>query len=237
MSPKHSINATCTYLRRIAVTSKEVPSPTSRSPEMTDELVRGFALRNPVKIDHKSTKVLMLDWQACSNLEEEKAAQKGAEGIISELREMQGEYAQLSELEEMERSYAGKLVESLKAVQTAVEDPIPIERAALGAKYRYVKEAFLASDAVVIMFNNTGISSAIPLSRFKSSEILSVVQSATPHLKKIIASKRRETGERVELLERILKEMKKTGTSVKRAAPEYQAPEEEDLVSSSITSE
>lgn len=150
---------------------------------------------------------------------------------------MQGEYAQLSELEEMERNYAGKLVESLKAIQSVVEDPIPIEKAALGPKYRYVKEAFLASDAVVVMFNNTGISSAIPLSRFKSSEILSVVQSTTPHLKKVIATKRRETGDRVELLEKILKEMKKTGGAIGRPTPQYQAPQEEDLVSSSITSE
>jgi len=170
-------------------------------------------------------------------MEEEKPVQKDAEGIVSELREIQGECAQLSELEEMERNYANKLVESLKSVQTVVEEPIPIEKPALGAKYRYAKEVFLASDAVVVMFNNSGISSALPLSRFKSNEILSIVQSVTPHLKKIIALKRKETGERVELLERILKEMKKTGAAAKRPINEFRAPEEEDLVSSSIASE
>ncbi|MDE1854208.1 MAG: hypothetical protein KGI38_10765 [Thaumarchaeota archaeon] len=169
-------------------------------------------------------------------MQEEKEAQKGGESIISELKEVQGEYAQLSELEEMEHDYAEKLVGALKEVQGAIDQVIPIERVALGPSFRYAKEAYLGSDAVVILTNNSGISSAIPLVKFKSGEILSIVQSATPHLKKAIATKRKETAERVELLERILKEMKKTGSSVKRQVPEYQAPEEEDLVSSSIAS-
>ena len=187
-------------------------------------------------IDLESTKVLMLLRRAHLILQEEKEAPKGGESIISELKEVQGEYAQLSELEQMEHEYADKLVQALKEVQSAVEEVIPVERIALGPSYRYAKEAFLGSDAVVILLNNSGISSAIPLTKFKSSEILSVVQSVTPHLKKAIALKRRETAERVELLERILKEMKKTGSSVKRSVPEYQAPADEDLVSSSIAS-
>jgi hypothetical protein len=172
-------------------------------------------------------------------LQEEKEVQKRDEAILSELKEVQAEYAQLSELEEMEHDYAEKLVASLKEVQAAIDQVIPIERVALGPSFRYAKEAYLGSDAIVILLNNTGISSAIPLTKFKSSEILSIVQSATPHLKKAIAIKRKETSERVEILERILKEMKKTGTSVKRQAVDYQgqAPVEEDLVSSSIASE
>jgi len=178
----------------------------------------------------------MLLGPASGTLQEEKEAQKSGESLISELKEVQGEYAQLSELQEMEHDYADKLVQALKEVQGAVDEVIPVERAALGPSYRYAKEAYLGSDAVVILLNNSGITSAIPLTKFKSGEILAVVQSATPHLKKAIALKRRETAERVELLERILKEMQKTGSSVKRQVPEYQAPVEEDLVSSSIAS-
>ena len=169
-------------------------------------------------------------------LQEEKAAQNDSESIIAELKELQGEHAQLTELEEMERDYAEKLINALKEVQSAVDEVIPLERAALGPSYRYAKEAYLGKEAVVILMNNTGISTALPLTKFKSPEILSIVQSATPHLKKAIALKRKETAERVELLGRILKEMKKTGSTVKRQAPEYQAPAEEDLGSSSISS-
>lgn len=176
----------------------------------------------------------MLDAHASHVLQEEKEIPKGGESIISELKDVQAETSQLSELEEMEHDYAEKLVQALKEVQGAVDEVIPIERAALGPSYRYAKEAFLGSDAVVILLNNSGVSASIPLTKFKSSDILAIIQSATPHLKKAIAVKRKETAERVELLERILKEMKKTGSSVKRQAPEYHASVEEDLVSSSI---
>ena len=177
----------------------------------------------------------MVEWDASYVLQEEKAAQSGGDSIIAELKELQGEHAQLTELEEMERDYAEKLINALKEVQSAVDEVIPLEKAALGPTYRYAKEAYLGKEAVVILLNNTGISTATPLAKFKSGEILTIVQSATPHLKKAIASKRRETAERVELLGRILKEMKKTGSSVKRQAPDYQNPAEEDLVSSSIS--
>jgi hypothetical protein len=174
---------------------------------------------------------------------EEKAPKGGEDKIINELKDMQGEFAQLSELEEMERSYAEKVIESLKVIQAVVDDTIPIERAALGPKFKYVKEAYLASDAVVILMGASGIQSAIPLSRFKSNEILAVVQSATPHLKKLIAQRRSETGERVELLERILKEVKKAGTTLKepaRESSEAREPrigDEEDLISSALAKE
>lgn len=176
----------------------------------------------------------MPDRDASTVLQEEKEAQNGGDFIISELKEVQAEYAQLGELEEMEHDYAEKLVQSLKEVLGAIDEVIPLEKQALGPGYRYAKEAFLGGDAVVVLMNNSGVSSAIPLMKFKSGEILSIVQSATPHLKKAIATKRKETGDRVEILERILKEMKKMGSSVKRQAPQHSAPVEDDLVSSSI---
>jgi hypothetical protein len=161
------------------------------------------------------------------------------EGIISELKAMQGEFAQLAELEEMERSYADKLVDSLKIIQAIIDDAIPVEKSALGPRYKNVKEAFLASDAVVVMMGNSGIQSAVPLSRFKSNEILAVVQSATPQLKKLIAKKRAETGDRVELLERILKELKKAGTTLKPqvSMDEPRVAEEDDLISRALANE
>ena len=169
-------------------------------------------------------------------LQEEKEAQNGPDAIISELKALQGEFAQLSELEEMEHDYAEKLVQGLKEVLTSVEGVVPLERAALGPAYRYAKEAFLGGEAVVIVMNNSGISTAIPLAKFRSADILSIVQSAIPHLKKALSQKREETSERVDLLDRILKEMKRAGTTAKRQTQQRDAPAEaeEDLVSSSI---
>lgn len=173
-------------------------------------------------------------WGAPSVLQEEKEEASGPDTIISDLKEVQGEYAQLSELEEMENDYAEKLVEALKGVQGPVEGVVPLEKSSLGPSYRYAKEVYLGSDAVVIIMNNSGISTAIPLLKFKSNEILTIVQSAIPHISKAIAVRRKETSERVELLEKILREMKKAGTGVKRQARAEEPPAEEDLVSSSI---
>lgn len=164
-----------------------------------------------------------------------------ANKIITELREIQEEYSQLSELEEMERNYADKLVDSLKVIQASVEEVIPVDKSALGPSYKYVKEAYLTRDAVVVLMNASGIQSAIPLSNLKSGEILAVVQNAAPHLKKIIADKRSETGDRVELLEKVLKEIKKAGKVLKEPTADEpvgrKVADEEDLISSALAKE
>lgn len=196
---------------------------------------RADEVPTPSQIDCKSAKVLIPERGPSYVLQEEKEGSSGSDSIISNLKEVQGEYAQLSELEEMEHDYAEKLVEALKGVQGPVEGVVPLERAALGPAYRYAKEVYLGGDAVVIIMNNSGISTAIPLTKFKSNEILAIVQSAIPHISKAISAKRKETSERVELLERILQEMKKTGTTVKHEVRTEEPPVEEDLVSSSIS--
>ena len=132
-------------------------------------------------------------------LQEEKSAPDSGDSIIAELKELQGEHAQLTELEEMERDYAEKLINALKEVQSGIDEVIPLEKTALGPAYRYAKEAYLGKEAVVILMNNTGISTALPLSKFKSPEILSIVQSATPPVKKGISLKRKPTAVRGEI--------------------------------------
>ena len=161
---------------------------------------------------------------------------KSGDTVISQLRDLQGEFAQLSELDEMEHNYAQKLVDSFKLLQSVAENVIPLRSDAIGNKYGKVTKAFMAADCVVVMTDDEGDTKALPLARFRSNEILTIVQDATPHLKKIITEKKRATSERVEVLERILKELKKAGSTLKQTRQELQ-PLEEDLVSSSIASE
>ncbi len=68
--------------------------------------------------------------------------------------------------------------------------------------------------------------------------MLSIVQAATPLLANIISERRKDVGSRVDLLERILKEVKKAGNMAKqtdRVRPPKE--DEQDLVQNSITSE
>jgi hypothetical protein len=154
-------------------------------------------------------------------------------GIIQDLRDIQGEFAQLTELEEMEHTYAEKLIDSFRLMQTAADMALPLNKNLVEVRYQNVEAAFLASEAVVVVKHTDGRTISVPLSKFKSGEILSILQEATPPLKKVIAEKRKEIGDRVELMEKILKELKKASSNLKQRKEEIE-PMEEDLVSSSL---
>jgi hypothetical protein len=114
---------------------------------------------------------------------------------------------------------------------------LPLKKESLGPAYSYAKEAFLASDCVVVVIGEDDTKSSIPLTRFEPKHVLSIVREATPALNKVISERRKDVGSRVDVLERILKEVKKAGSmakSTERSAP--QAPID-DLIQNSITSE
>ncbi len=125
----------------------------------------------------------------------------------------------------------------MKILQSEVDVALPLQKENLGPAYSKAKEAYLASDCVVIVVGADDGKSSIPLTHFESKYVLSIVKEATPTLAKIISERRKEVGSRVDLLERILKEVKKAGNmakSTERSAPQAA---EEDLVQNSITSE
>ena len=157
--------------------------------------------------------------------------------IVDDLTSLQSEFAQLSELDEMERNYTRKLIESLKLLQSEVDMALPLSKESLGPAYSAAKEAYLASDCVVIVVGADDSKSSIPLTHFDPRFVLSIVREATPALAKIISERRKEVGSRVDILERILKEVKKAGNMAKQSDRIVAKPAEEDLVQNSITSE
>ena len=157
--------------------------------------------------------------------------------IVDNLTSLQSEFAQLSELDEMEQNYTRKLIESMKMLQSEVDIALPLQKESLGPAYSTSKESYLASDCVVVIVGADDVRTSIPLAHFEPRWVLAIVKEATPVLAKIISEKRKEVGSRVDLLERILKEVKKAGNMAKQS--EHIAPRaaEEDLVQNSITSE
>jgi len=157
--------------------------------------------------------------------------------IVEDLTSLQSEFAQLSELDEMERNYTRKLIESLKMVQSEANVALPLRKESLGPAYSYSKEALLPSACVLVVIGEDDTKTSIPLTRFDPKYVLSIVREATPALNKIISERRKDVGSRVDVLERILKEVKKAGSMAKqteRSSP--QAPVD-DLIQNSITSE
>ena len=157
--------------------------------------------------------------------------------IVDDLTSLQSEFAQLSELDEMERNYTRKLIESLKLLQSEIDVALPLGKESLGPAYSKAKEAYLASDCVVIVVGEDDAKSSIPLAHFDPRYVLSIVKEATPALAKIISERRKEVGSRVDILERILKEVKKAGNMTKQSERNAPQAAEEDLVQNSITSE
>jgi hypothetical protein len=168
--------------------------------------------------------------------ENEERFQKPDEKVVAELRDIQGEFAQLSELDEMEHNYALKLVDQLKQIQSVVNSVVPLAKESLPEEFSRSKEAYLTVDAVMVLVDEEGKHTSVPISRLEPNQILSIVTQVTPVLKKAIAEKRRATGERVDVLERILREVKKASSSLKETS-RYADQTEEDLVASSIASE
>ena len=159
--------------------------------------------------------------------------------IVGELTALQSEFAQLSELEEMEQTYVVKLIDSLKVLQSGVDVALSLHKEALGPAYASAKEAYLASEGVVIITSEDGKMTSLPLAKFQTKVVLDIVEDATPELGRMISERRKGAGARVELLERILKELKKAGNLMKQSGHPGAAPQpvEDDLVQNSITSQ
>jgi hypothetical protein len=161
----------------------------------------------------------------------------GSASMVDDLTSLQSEFAQLSELDEMERSYTRKLIESLKVLQSEVDVALPLQKESLGPAYSTSKEAYLASDCVVIIVGEDDRKSSIPLAHFEPKYVLAIIKEATPVLAQIISERRKEVGSRVDVLERILKEVKKAGNMAKQAERGVPQVPVDDLVQNSITSE
>lgn len=166
--------------------------------------------------------------------EEPESAEELYPSLVNELESLQGEFAQLGELQEMERTYAQRVVESLKQIQEEVDVAIPVEAEALSSYSSVVKEAYLLPDAVLMLVKGDGSSESRPLIKFPPELILSVLQAATPQLKKIIGRKRKRVGERVRLLEKILKGLKKAEAVLASGAQGHTAEAEPDAITAAL---
>ncbi len=146
-------------------------------------------------------------------------------GFVDSLREIQGEYIMLTELYEKEKSYGQKLSDMMKTLQFEVDATIPIRPEALGEP---CKEAYLVSEAVVVLVDAAGNRISRPLSRLSANTIVSVIEECTPELRRLLFEKRKLESSKVRSLERVLKELKKAQATFKQSKrDEVEIPEEE----------
>jgi hypothetical protein len=163
----------------------------------------------------------------------EKSKGEGPVTFVDQLRDIQGEYLMLSELYDKQRAYGHKLAETMRLLQYEVDVTIPLNKEMLSESSRPLKEAFLASEAVVIMVDEDDNRISRPLDRFAPDLILSIIQDCTPELKRLISEKRQSTSMKVLALEKVLRELKKAQATFKQTKTDSVEPTEEGGVADS----
>jgi len=158
-----------------------------------------------------------------------------AVNIVNHLKDLHAEFAQLSELQEMERTHLENLLDVLKFLFSKVGATVPVSVEALGNSFADVKKAYLASEAIILVVDSNGNITSQQLIQLPPKNILDVIADCSPKLKEMIAERRDMVSERVGLLEKVMKELKKAKAVLK--APAQQELEELDIVRNSITSE
>ena len=151
--------------------------------------------------------------------------ENGPNGFADSLRDIQGEYMLLGELYEKQKRYGEKLSEMMKAMQTEVDTVIPIRPEALG---RPCRAAYLVSECVVVVFDQTGGMTSKPLSTLPSDAIISIIQECTPELQRLLSEKRRNEDKKVKSMERVLKELKKAQATFKQTKRDDIMEEDEE---------
>jgi hypothetical protein len=155
---------------------------------------------------------------------EERKGKEEASSFTDNLRDIQGEYIMLTELYEKEKSYGQKLADMMKALQSEVDSTIPIRPEAIGDGCR---EAYLVSEAVVVLVDYSGNRISRPLYKLPAATIVSVIEECTPELRRLLFEKRKSEGNRVRSLERVLRELKKAQATFKQSRRD-EVEEQED---------
>jgi hypothetical protein len=138
-------------------------------------------------------------------------------GYLDELREIQDQYRELSDLHEKQKVYAEQLSEIVRALQREADATIPLRPSILGDQW---SAAYLVSDAVVVMFDLHREMTSKPLSKFPPSVVVAVIEECASELGRQLAKKREAESEKVETLEKVLRE-------ISRAHPYRRAREEQ----------
>ncbi|MGD1054673.1 MAG: hypothetical protein ABR867_01135 [Nitrososphaerales archaeon] len=155
---------------------------------------------------------------------EEQKGKEEAGNFTDSLRDIQGEYIMLTELYEKERSYGQRLTEMMKTLMDEVDSAISIRPDAIGGQ---CKDAYLVSEAVVVLVDNSGNKISRPLYKLPAATIVSVIEECTPELRRLLSEKRKSESYKVRSLERVLKELKKEQATFKQSRRDEMEEQEE----------
>jgi uncharacterized coiled-coil protein SlyX len=129
--------------------------------------------------------------------------------ILEAIEETQSTLAQLTELQDLQKNYITRLVEDLKALLAYIKEALPLDPTKLGCPYHNIREAYLVGEAQLVMVDKDAKMLTQHLLNLEPEKIITIIEESVPTINRIIASKKQTLEERVDLLERLIKEFKK----------------------------
>jgi len=143
--------------------------------------------------------------------------------ILEVIEETQSTLAQLTELQDLQKNYIARLIEDLKVLLAYIKETIPLDPTRLGCPYHNVKEAYLISEAQLAIIDEDAKMVIRPLSNLEPEKIIMIIGESIPKINQIIAAKKQMLEERVDLLERLIKEFKKISETLNPVEDYYES--------------
>ena len=152
--------------------------------------------------------------------------------LLGPLKDIQEEFLQITELASTEKNYTKELANLLKQVLFVLKASVPISSEVFKMA---VKDAALSSEGNVLVIHDDGLISSKPLDEFDSETAVKVISDCLPKLRVVATNHRKRIGARVNVLEEVIRELRKLVRALREEKVEKPGESVEDIVKSALT--
>lgn len=132
------------------------------------------------------------------------------EEILSAITMLKEESAQIGELSELERQYATETINYIKKLIEPLNTSFHIDPHTVMKGDGSITDIVLTPQGTICLVKKENVVSK-PLESLQTETLVNIIQQVLPEIKDHVASKREKMTSRVNMLERVAKELKKVG--------------------------
>ncbi|HKW05515.1 MAG TPA: hypothetical protein VJN71_09480 [Nitrososphaerales archaeon] len=132
------------------------------------------------------------------------------EDILSAITMLKEESAQIGELSELERQYATETINYIKKLIEPLNTSFHIDPHTVMKGDGSITDIVLTPQGTICLVKKENVVSK-PLESLQTETLVNIIQQVLPEIKDHVASKREKMTSRVNMLERVAKELKKVG--------------------------
>ena len=150
------------------------------------------------------------------------------EDIVSSIGLLKEEAAQISEISELERQYATETISYLKRLIEPLNTSFHIDPRGVMKGDGSVTDIVLTPQGTVCLVRKENVVSK-PIESLQTETLVNIIQQVIPQVKNHVSVKREKMTARVNMLERVTKELRKVGPVASKAKPIQNAPATRNL--------